>query len=91
MNKHSETACDQKRDMSHRPSQLFLLRVWLGETGESKDSEDWYGKLQHTVTGEAHNFHGCSGLLQVLRRMMLENEIDRAGVTGGDSEQEDEK
>ena len=38
---------------SRGPSQLFLLRVWLyEEPGEN----DWHGRIQHPVTGEAHPF-----------------------------------
>jgi hypothetical protein len=86
---NKQSARDQKRDMFRRPSQLFLLRIWLGETGESKGSEDWNGKVQHTVTGEAHYFHGCSELVRVLRRMMPRSEVDQDSVIGGDNEQED--
>ncbi len=89
MDKDSKTACDQK-DQRHRPSQLFLLRVWLGQNGESKGPEDWSGRVQHAVTGEAHYFHGCRELAQALRRMISRSNADRASETKADSEQEDE-
>ncbi len=60
-------------DTSHRshaergPSQLFLLRVWLDdEPGEN----DWHGRVQHPVTGEAHPFRTCAELKRLIRDMM---------------------
>ncbi len=50
-----------------RPSQLFLLRIWLdGEAGEN----DWHGKVQHAVTGEARRFRSCAELKLILLQMM---------------------
>ena len=57
-------------DRSHEyrgPSQLFLLRVWLDdEPGEN----DWHGRVQHPVTGEAHPFRTCAELKRLIRDMM---------------------
>ena len=51
----------------HGPSQLFLLRVWLDdEPGEN----DWHGRVQHPVTGEAHYFRTCAELRRIIRGMM---------------------
>ena len=49
-------------------SQLFLVRVWreVGSDGES----EWHGRLQHVVSGAAHNFVGCPQLLDVLLAML---------------------
>ena len=58
------------QDRSHEdrgPSQLFLLRVWLGdEPGEN----DWHGRVQHPVTGEAHHFRTCAELRRIILGMM---------------------
>ncbi len=58
------------RDRSHEyhgASQLFLLRVWLDdEPGEN----DWYGRIQQPVTGEAHYFRTCAELRCIIRGMM---------------------
>ncbi len=48
------------------PSQLFLLRVWLDESSEN----DWHGRVQHAVTGEAHYFQTCAELRCIIRDMM---------------------
>ncbi len=49
------------------PSQLFLLRVWLDDKpGEN----DWHGRVQHPVTGEAHPFRTCAELKRLIRDMM---------------------
>ncbi len=57
-------------DRSHEyrgPSQLFLLRVWLDAApGEN----DWHGRVQHSVTGEAHYFRTCAELRRIIRDMM---------------------
>ncbi len=87
MNRETETA-HNRQDLQHRPSQLFLLRVWLRESGESKGLEDWHGRVQHAVTGEAHYFHGCSELVRVLRGMIPQAATGRASGTIGDSDQE---
>jgi hypothetical protein len=51
-----------------RPSQLFLIRLSVGE--DSKQHEEWHGKVQHAVTGETHYFHSRSELTETLLRMM---------------------
>ncbi len=63
-------------DRSHAyrgPSQLFLLRVWLdAESGEN----DWYGRVQHPATGEAHPFRTCAELRRLIRDMMAPDKLD---------------
>ncbi len=48
-------------------SQLFLLRVWLDDVPGEKD---WHGRVQHSVTGEAHPFRTCAELRRLIREMM---------------------
>lgn len=57
-----------------RRSQLFLLRVWLH--GQA-DEDDWYGKVQDAVTGEAHPFHGLDELKRLINEMMRPGRPDR--------------
>jgi hypothetical protein len=52
----------------HGRSQLFLVRLW--PEGEREGSTYWAGQVQHPVTGEAHPFHGCPQLIEVLLAMM---------------------
>ncbi len=63
-------------DRSHKDrgsSQLFLLRVWLdAEPGEN----DWHGRVQHAVTGEAHHFRTCAELRHLIRDMMAPDKLD---------------
>ncbi len=65
-----------KQDRSHAdrgPSQLFFLRVWLDdEPGEN----DWHGRVQHPVTGEAHAFRTCAELKRLIREMMAPEKSD---------------
>ncbi len=49
------------------PSQLFLLRVWLDD---ASSENDWHGRVQHSVTGEAHYFQTCAELRRIIRNMM---------------------
>ena len=63
---HSDLA--DPPDWSHQyrgPSQLFLLRVWQDES----NGNDWHGRVQHTVTGEAHPFRTCAELSRIIRDM----------------------
>lgn len=64
-------------DRSHQyrgPSQLFLLRVWLDDApGEN----DWHGRVQHAVTGEAHHFRTCVELRRLIRDMMAPTKSDQ--------------
>ena len=66
---------DQDRSHAdHRPSQLFLLRVWLDdEPGEN----DWQGRVQHPVSGEAHYFRTCAELKRLIRDMMAPEKSDQ--------------
>ncbi len=55
-------------------SQLFLLRVWLDDA--SRENE-WYGRVQHAVTGETHTFQTCAELRQIIRDMMSPPKSDQ--------------
>ncbi len=65
MNSDSSNAPDRSHDHRGR-SQLFLLRVWLDGPGEN----DWHGRVQHPVTGEAHPFRTCAELRGIILDMM---------------------
>jgi len=63
-------------DQSHEyrgPSQLFLLRVWLDDV---LSENDWHGRVQHSVTGEAHYFQTCAELRRIIRDMMAPEKSD---------------
>ncbi len=64
-------------DRSHEyrgPSQLFLLRVWLDDT---PSENDWHGRVQHSVTGEAHYFQTCAELRRLIRGMMVPTQSEQ--------------
>ncbi len=63
------------RSRAHRgPSQLFLLRVWLDD---EPSENDWHGRVQHAVTGEAHHFRTCAELRHIIRVMMAPEKPDQ--------------
>lgn len=57
-------------DMTRRrdQSQLFLLRLWVEEAGQ--DGDEWRGKVQHVVSGEAHLFRDWPMLIDLLLTML---------------------
>ncbi len=58
----------------HGPSQLFLLRVWLDD---ASSENDWHGRVQHSVTGEAHYFQTCAELRRIVHDMMAPTKSDQ--------------
>ena len=56
------------------PSQLFLLRVWLDV---ASSENDWHGRVQHSVTGEAHYFQTCAELRRIIRDMLAPTKSDQ--------------
>ena len=71
---HSDLTDTPDRSHQYRgPSQLFLLRVWLDDApGEN----DWHGRVQHAVTGEAHYFQTCAELRRLIRGMLAPEKSD---------------
>ena len=49
-------------------SDLFLLRLWREADAESASL--WCGRLQRTVSGEEHQFHGLDGLADLLAELL---------------------
>ena len=58
----------------HGSSQLFLLRVWLDG---ARNENDWHGRVQDAVTGEAHDFHTCAELRRLIHDMMVPTKSDQ--------------
>jgi hypothetical protein len=66
-----------RSDQNHEyrgPSQLFLLRVWQDD---ARNENDWHGRVQHAVTGEAHYFQSCAELRCIIRDMLAETKLDQ--------------
>ncbi len=71
----TDSAGKSDRDHEYRgPSQLFLLRIWLND-GHSEN--DWHGRVQHAVTGEAHSFKTCVELRHIVHEMMAETKSNQ--------------
>ena len=66
-------------------SYVFLLRLWPQEAGGEAEGEanspavgpavgraepSWCGRVQHVMSGEAHNFQDWPGLVDLLLTMM---------------------
>ena len=49
-------------------SHLFLVRLWP-EGGDTAGHE-WYGRVQHVVSGEAYTFEDWATLIEWLRGML---------------------
>ena len=63
-----------RNDEYHGSSQLFLLRVWLDN---AHSENDWRGRVQHAVTGEAHSFHTCAELKRIVHNMLAPTKSDQ--------------
>ena len=71
---------------NHKHTNLFLLRVWCDYSVESENGEKgegsglkWHGRLQSTVSGEAHSFEGKDALIEVLESMLYKERPEHAG------------
>lgn len=66
-------------DKGNKTSHLFLVRLWLdrgtgtggemsaGEVAEGTvEAQNWYGKVQHVITGRAGAFDSQASMLQLL-------------------------
>jgi hypothetical protein len=49
-------------------SHLFLVRLW--PAGADSAGQEWYGRVQHVVSGEAHTFEDWATLIEWLRGML---------------------
>ncbi|MGQ9550528.1 MAG: hypothetical protein ACUVSY_17750 [Roseiflexus sp.] len=51
--------------MSQRRIEAFLLRLVLED--ESRDPEQWHGRIQHVASGEEQKFHTLQEALTFIR------------------------
>jgi hypothetical protein len=54
-------------------SHLFLVRLWPKSkeaNGRAEGEWCWCGRVQHVLSGEAHNFRDWPGLIDLLLTMM---------------------
>ena len=54
-------------------SHLFLVRVW--PDGADSAGHEWYGRVQHVVSGEAHTFEDWATLIEWLRGMLTAGSV----------------
>ena len=63
---------------SYRRSNLFLVRLWAEEAGDTADSGggnvEWRGKVQRVTDGESHQFRDWQSLAEVLLAMLSKKE-----------------
>jgi hypothetical protein len=76
--KESITDLEQNENGTHRPSQLFLVRVWIERINKSDKPEDLAGKVQDPVSGQVQYFSGGMQLVRILFRLMRK-EVHRPG------------
>jgi hypothetical protein len=48
-------------------SHLYTVRLW--KSRRTKGAEEWCGRVQHVISGEAHSFQGWLQLLNHLEEM----------------------
>ena len=54
-------------------SHLFLVRLW--PDGADSAGHEWYGRVQHVVSGEAHTFEDWATLIEWLRGMLMAGSV----------------
>jgi hypothetical protein len=60
-------------------SHLFLVRLWPDSADPAR--HEWYGRVQHVVSGEAHTFEDWATLIEWLRGMLTVGSIPQLGET----------
>jgi hypothetical protein len=72
MNTNYRPVEEDPMNETQRPpqSQLFTLRVWQADSGESQ--MEWRGKLQHVVSGQTQYFRDWPTLILHLGEMLSE-------------------
>ncbi len=65
----------------YKRTNLFLLRVWCDDIDPGKNEDEqgdiderpgpmWHGRVQRTVSGEAHTFENKEALIKLLESML---------------------
>ena len=60
-------------------SHLFLVRLW--PEGADSAGHEWYGRVQHVVSGEAHTFEDWATLIEWLRGMLTVHSVAQLSET----------
>ena len=60
-----------KKDELTRPSYLFTVRVWRTRLDDGRT--EWWGQVQHVLSGERHYFRDWRGLITHLLSMLQED------------------
>ncbi len=58
---------------SPQRSHLFTIRVWREDLGDGRN--EWRGKVQHTLSGEARYFREWATLITTLQEMLETHEV----------------
>ena len=62
------------------------MRVWLEKNANGTRKASLRGRVQDTITGQAHYFRGCSELAKILGRMIPQSQVDESDGTTRDAE-----
>ena len=82
--KKSNTDCQRIEYGPHRPSQLFLLRVWIERKDDRHTPDDLAGKVQDPVSGQVQYFNRGMELLRILHCTIYREESGPAGEADND-------
>jgi len=55
-------------------SNLFLVRLWAGNTDSDSGKVEWGGKVQRVVDGESHQFSNLQELANLLEALASTNQ-----------------
>jgi hypothetical protein len=72
---------------AHHPSQLFTVRLWVETLGD--DRQEYRGKVQHVVSGEARHFRDWTTLEAFLTEKL--NASDPQPLQTNDSPDQDQE
>jgi hypothetical protein len=61
------------KDKKSKPSQLFMLRIWLEEIREGQT--DWRGRAQHVSSGEVKYFRNWQMLRDFMEEKLRQQEF----------------
>ncbi|MDQ6695103.1 MAG: hypothetical protein M3014_11915 [Chloroflexota bacterium] len=67
-----------RRQLKH--TDLFLVRFWTQEVSGMSEEQEWGGKVQRVVDGEAHQFQDWEALVDTLRAMLAATSTGPTGA-----------
>jgi len=59
--------------------QSFIIKLWLEETGEQKQTVRWRGRITHVPSGEKRYLHSLDDVISFIRPYLNAAEIEAGG------------